>query len=98
MDTKKIINPRIVKDYGCATYKVMRDPELTLSEKAMYAYLCTYAKAEDNTTWVSTNRMANECNISQSTVSRLLDKLIKKGIIKRTYRGRGQSLLTTVLT
>jgi DNA-binding MarR family transcriptional regulator len=83
--------------YGMATFVVMRDPELTLREKALYAYLCTYASAEKDSTWVSINTMANECGISQSSVSRILDKLIKKGVIKRTFRGKGESLLTTVL-
>jgi len=83
--------------YGFATSLVMRDPEITLREKALYAYLCTYANAETDITWVSINTIANECGISQSSVSRILDKLIKKGVIKRTFRGKGESLLTTLL-
>ena len=96
METE-VKNLRIVKDYGFVTYKVMRNPDIPLNEKAIYAYLCSYAKAETNITWVSVNKIANECGISQSTVSRLLDKLTKRGIIKRSFRGKGESLLTTIL-
>jgi len=97
MNTAEEKNLRIVKDYGFITYKVMRDPEITLREKAIYAYLCSYANAKTNITWVAINTIANECGISCSSVSRILDKLIKKGVIKRTFRGKGESLMTTVL-
>ena len=86
------------KLFGMVTFKTMRDPNLTLREKAIYAYLCTYADAENNTLWVGINKIANECGISQSSVSRIIDQLIKKNVIKRTFRGKGQSLLTTILT
>jgi len=91
------MNHRTEKGFGMVSNVATRDPELTLREKGLYAYLCTYADKATNQTFVSVNRMANECGISQSSVSRILDKLIKKNVIKRTFQGKGLPLITLLL-
>lgn len=75
---------------------VIQDPEISLPEKALYSYLCTYA-GPDNTLFTSVDRMASECGNTQSTIIRLLGKLEQKGIIRRESRGSGMTKLTTLL-
>lgn len=75
----------------------MQDPRLSLREKALYAYLATYANSEDNTLFVTIDRICDECNIGRSTVKRILNKLVAMGIISRETRGFNQSKLTMLL-
>lgn len=75
---------------------VIRDPEISLREKAIYAYLSSYANYNNELT-VSVNRIAEECGITPSTVKRIVDSLIKKGVIGRIKRGIGQSYKTILL-
>lgn len=90
------MNPRLKKGFGQVSNVVIRDPELSLPEKALYSHLCTYA-GPDNTLYVGVDRMANECGNTQSTIIRILGKLEQKGIIRRESRGSGQTKLTTIL-
>ena len=90
------MNSRLKPGFGQVSKTVIQDPEISLQEKAIYSYLCTYA-GTDNTLFVSVDRMANECGNTQSTIIRILGKLEKKGIIRRESRGSGQTKLTTLL-
>ena len=83
--------------FGMVSNTVLRDPELTLREKALYSYLCTYADADTNELFVSIYRIAAECDIGYSTAKRILNQLYKKGIITRERRGAGQSFKTILL-
>lgn len=74
---------------------VVRDPNISLRDKGLYAYLASYADI-NNTLTVSVNRAASECNVDPSTIRRILDQLKKAGIIVRETRGTGQSYLTTL--
>jgi DNA-binding MarR family transcriptional regulator len=89
-------NPRISSTYGIVNKNVITDPSLNFGQKAMYAYLCTYAD-QNNELHVSINRIAAECDVGHSTVKRILDQLLKKGIISRERRGAGQSFKTILL-
>lgn len=89
-------NPRIKQSYGIVNKDVITDPALNLQQKAMYAYLCTYADV-NNQLHVSVNRIAAECDVGCSTVKRILDQLLRKGIISRERRGAGQSFKTILL-
>jgi DNA-binding MarR family transcriptional regulator len=86
-------NSRIKQSYGIVNKDVITDPSLNLQQKAMYAYLCTYAD-QNNQLHVGVNRIAAECDVGHSTVKRILDQLLKKGIISRERRGAGQSFKT----
>ena len=76
---------------------VLRDPNISLGEKAVYAYLSTFADNITNELFVSVSKIANELNISSSTVKRSLIKLEQKNIIKRESRGYKTSKLTILL-
>lgn len=72
---------------------VVRDPNISLRDKGLYAYLASYADT-DNVLTVSVNRAASECNVDVSTIRRILNMLKKSGIIVRESRGVGQSYKT----
>lgn len=79
------------------TYDVMRDPEISLREKAIYSYLCTYANSKTNELYVGINRIAAECGVDHSTIKRIIKSLKDKGIISRTLRGNLNSSITVIL-
>lgn len=89
-------NTRIAKGFGMISRDVIRDPEISLREKAIYAYLSSYAD-QDNELHVSLNRIAAECNVDKSTVKRIFNILKEKGIIVRERRGVGQSYRTILI-
>jgi DNA-binding MarR family transcriptional regulator len=89
-------NIRISKGFGIVSNTVMRDPDISLGEKSLYAYLSTYANG-DNELFVSVSKIADECNIGQSTVKRYLSNLEKKKIISRISRGHKMTKLTILL-
>ena len=90
-------NKRIKDGFGMVSTTVLRDPNISLGEKAVYAYLSTFADNITNELFVSVSKIANELNISSSTVKRSLIKLEQKNIIKRESRGYKTSKLTTLL-
>jgi predicted transcriptional regulator len=90
-------NPRLNGGFGQCTNTVMRDPNVNIRDKAVYAYLCTFADSINNQLTVSVNKIAAELDISPVTVSRSLKELETKQIIRRITRGRGQSKVTVVL-
>lgn len=83
--------------FGQVSCEVIRNPEYTLVEKALYAYLSSYANAQDNSLFVSVNKIANELNINQSTVSRLLKRLQLKKIIARNKKKENGVYITVLL-
>lgn len=89
-------NNRVHKGFGMVSNTVIRDPEISLREKAVYAYLSSYANANNELT-VSVNRIASECGITQSTVKRILEQLKEKNIILRIRRDSKQSYKTILL-
>ena len=93
----KTNNPRITGGFGMVTKAVMTDPELTTRDKAVYAYLATYADGMSNDLTVSVNRMAAELGVTPSTVKRSLRMLEKKQIIDRSSAGDRLTRKTTLL-
>ena len=93
----KSINPRLIKGFGQVSIEVMRDPELSLKDKGLYAYLCTFAGSQTNELIVSVYRMADECGTSPSTIKRSIETLQSKGIIDRVYMGKGKTRKTIIL-
>jgi len=82
------------KKYGIVTNDVVRDPNLSLRDKGLYAYLATYTSMIDDASTVSVNKAANECGVDPSTIRRIMEKLKKAGILVREKRGIGQSFKT----
>jgi DNA-binding MarR family transcriptional regulator len=91
------MSQRIKLGFGQVSNTVLRDPEYSLGEKALYSYLCTYAHATTDELFVSVNRIATELGIGQSTVKRHLFTLENKGVIGRIKRGNGMSSITKLL-
>jgi DNA-binding MarR family transcriptional regulator len=93
----KSTNPRLQKGFGQVSNEVMRDPELSMKDKGLYAYLCTYAGSQTNELIVSVYRMADECGMSPSTIKRSIETLQSKGIIDRIFMGKGNTRKTIIL-
>jgi DNA-binding MarR family transcriptional regulator len=91
------MNHRIKDGFGQVSNTVLRDPEFSLGEKALYAYLCTYADSDSNELFVSVKRIAAECNIGVSTVKRHLSCLEKAGVILRIRNGYKATTITKLL-
>lgn len=90
-------NPRITGGFGMISKAVVADPELSMREKALYAYLATYADSATNELTVSVNRMCAELGITQATVKRSLKILEDKQIIKRISVGHKNVRKTILL-
>jgi DeoR/GlpR family transcriptional regulator of sugar metabolism len=90
-------NPRLTGGFGIVSRSVMADAELSTRDKAIYAYLTTYADSVTNELYVSVNRIAAECGITQSTVKRSLKLLEEKQIIIRLKRGSRVTRKTVLL-
>lgn len=90
------MNPRLKNGYGMVSSTVLRDPNISLREKGVYAYLATYADS-NNTLTVSVNRAAAECGVDPSTIKRILEHLKKAGVIIREIRSAGKSHQTTLI-
>lgn len=91
------MNQRIKGGFGIVSNTVLRDPELNLGEKALYAYLSTYADSDSGELFVSINRIAAELGIGHSTVKRYICTLEKKKVIVRLKRGYGMSSITKLI-
>jgi len=76
---------------------VIRDPDIPLREKGLYAVLASYANNDTAETTISVNKLAAETGLNPSSVRRTLDKLNGMGLIKRTRRGKNESWITTLL-
>lgn len=90
-------NPRLKDGFGMVSNTVIRDPELSLRDKAIYAYLSTYANSETNSLTVGINKIAADCDVGHSTVKRAIENLEKAGVLTRTYRGQGNTKLTILI-
>ena len=90
-------NNRLSKGYGLVSSTVVRDPNISLRDKGLYAYLASYASI-DNTLTVSVNRAASECNVDPSTIRRILDQLKKAGVIVREIKSIGTSYTCLLYT
>ena len=80
-------NPRLDGGFGMVSKSVIADPDLSLKDKGVYAYLAIYADSVTNELTVSVNKMAAELGVTQATVKRSLKILEEKQIILRVYKG-----------
>ena len=91
------MNHRLKDGFGQVSNTVLRDPEFSLGEKALYSYLCTYADSNSNELFVSVNKMASECGIGVSTIKRYLQTLENKNVILRIRNGYKTITITKIL-
>jgi hypothetical protein len=83
--------------FGFCTSDVMRNPLIPLRDKAIYAYLCTFADSQTNQLVVGVNTISSELNIAPITVTRSLKLLEKLKIISRINRGNRKTKITIIL-
>lgn len=87
---------RLKDGFGQVSNTVMRSPDYTLQEKAVYSYLSTYANKSTDELFVSIDRMAAECGLTRATIKRILKSLQTKGVIDRHFTGKGPSKVTVL--
>lgn len=90
-------NPRLTGGFGMISKAVVADPDLGMREKALYAYLATYADSATNELTVSINRMCAELGVTQATVKRSLKILEDKQVIQRLTTGYLKTRKTILL-
>lgn len=90
-------NLRLKGGFGQVSALVMKDPTISLRDKAVYAYLSIYADSVSNSLFVSVNKIAAEMNVTPSTIKRSLKSLIEAGVISRYSKKVGQSYTTILL-
>ena len=93
----KLENLRLKNGFGQVSNVVMKDPTISVRDKAIYAYLSIYADASSNLLFVSVNKIASEMNVTPSTIKRSLKSLLSAGVISRYSKGIGQSYITILL-
>ena len=90
-------NVRLKGGFGMVSNTVIRDPEISLKDKAIYSHLATYANGQTNECTVSIDRIAAECGVDHSTIKRSLKSLKEKGVILRVSRPRPDTTITILL-
>jgi predicted transcriptional regulator len=90
-------NARVKDGFGMVSNTVIRDPEISLKDKAIYSYLATYANSKTNECTVGIDKIASECGVDHSTIKRSLKNLIEKGVILRVARSRPNTTITILL-
>lgn len=77
--------------YGLIAKKVMKDPDLSLSAKAIYSYLCSYA-GNETSAFPSVKLIKHELGISKDTFYKYMKELTNKSYIvvtqKRAQKGK----------
>jgi predicted transcriptional regulator len=68
--------------FGMVSGIVLRNPDISIRAKGLYSYLSTFIDKKGET-FVSVEKMAEENDISVSTVKRLLAELKEKQVIQR---------------
>ena len=69
--------------FGAIDKRVMEDPRISTTAKALYAYLCCFVNNHTDQCYVSVERIATDLNMSNSTVSRHIKALTKHSVITR---------------
>lgn len=79
---------------------VLRDPDLTTTDKAIYAVLCSFVNVNDRSGRPAVGTIAKASGCSKNTVRTALKNLTAKGVIEREerfYDGRQTSCVYTVV-
>lgn len=81
--------------FGKVSSIILRNPNISIGAKGLYAYLSSFADARGEL-FVSVYRMAEENDVSESTIKRLLTELREKNIIQRKT-GLKKTTITRIL-
>ncbi|MEK6266203.1 MAG: helix-turn-helix domain-containing protein [Clostridium sp.] len=71
--------------FGIVSRDIITTPDLSLQAKAVYSALACYANKE-RSCFPSISTLANDLNVSQRTIKRLIKELKNKDYIKRVGR------------
>ena len=84
--------------WTCVDIAVLRDKNLNINDKAIYAVLCSFAASQDRTCFPSIALIAETAGCSDRTVQRALLSLEKAGYIKRQNRYRDKIQTSSIYT
>ena len=88
----------IYKDgYGIISKKVMRDKNLSISAKALYAYICSFAGAGGEA-FPSLDLICGELGISEKKIYQLRKELVENGLITISKKRVGSKYSNNVYT
>lgn len=90
-------NPRLANGFGQVSNTVLRDPTISIRDKAVYSVLATYTDSLTNAATVTINVLASRCNVTPSTISRSIKSLENLKIIYRLQMGKGAIAKTILL-
>jgi len=79
------LDRRFKDGYGIIFRSVMRDTNLTIGAKAVYAYLCTFA-GNKKTAFPSRKLMCHELGINKDTLTKYMRNLLDAGYIKKEQK------------
>lgn len=88
MEDKLIVVGVDEKGYGKVYKQVMRDRDLPLTAKALYAYFCSYA-GRGTTSFPSRDKIMKDLHLSKTTYTKYLNCLIEKKYLKRHHTAAG---------
>ena len=80
--------------------EVLRDPELSPTDKAVYAILCSFASVADRSGRPSIGTIADATNCSKNTARTAIKNLVSRGVLVREERyceGRQTSCLYKII-
>ena len=72
--------------FACVDIDVVRDSSLSLTVRAIYSIICSYASITNRSCWPTVKTLAQDAGVSESTVQRALKELVDKGVIIRQDR------------
>jgi predicted transcriptional regulator len=88
---------RSIKNFGKVSNAVVQNPDISLKDKGLYAYLCTKVDNDTGETHVSIYKMASECGSTPATIKRSLRNLQKLGVITRVQGNVGSNTKTIIV-
>lgn len=91
---------RLSANFGYVHQPVLADPSISITAKAVYALLASYAD-RSGFSYPGRKRLASELGVSVPTVRRALAELVEAGVIRRFDRtavdGRQTSSMTVLI-
>jgi DNA-binding Lrp family transcriptional regulator len=81
--------------FACVDIRVLRDRNLSPTDKCIYSVLCTFASTRGRTCFPKIQTLAEESNCSIRTVQESLRRLEGEGYISRRARYRGKKQISS---
>ena len=81
--------------FACVDICVIRDSSLSLTARAVYSIICSYASTGNRTCWPTVKTLAKDAGVSSITIQRALKELADRGVIVRRERFEGQRQISS---